>query len=180
MKKQRLIYTLNCPFTDEVHYVGKSTQGMLRPLSHLTNSHSEKIKEWVAALKELGHAPVVKVIEYVSLEEDIDARELFYIQKELNKGSLLLNSCLIKPLLINPMLSQILGEGPNFDFLHIATAIKERRKKLNLTQEVFADKTAVALTVIRKLEQGKTNVNLESLIQVLKMLNLKLDIKQNM
>jgi len=47
--------------------------------------------------------------------------------------------------------------------------VKERRKEVNLTQEEFADRAGVALTVIRKIEQGKTNLNLEKVNQVLKM-----------
>jgi len=31
--------------------------------------------------------------------------------------------------------------------------VKERRKEVNLTQEEFAERTGVALTVIRKIEQ---------------------------
>ena len=44
---KRLIYCLKCPFTKEIHYVGKSSSGMIRPLSHLNKSHSDKINEWV-------------------------------------------------------------------------------------------------------------------------------------
>lgn len=47
--------------------------------------------------------------------------------------------------------------------------VKERRKEVNLTQKEFADRAGVALTVIRKIEQGKTNLNLEKVNQVLKM-----------
>ena len=47
--------------------------------------------------------------------------------------------------------------------------VKEQRKEVNLTQEEFADRAGVALTVIRKIEQGKTNLNLEKVNQVLKM-----------
>lgn len=39
--------------------------------------------------------------------------------------------------------------------------VKERRKEVHLTQEEFAELTGVALTVIRKIEQGKTNLNLD-------------------
>ena len=35
--------------------------------------------------------------------------------------------------------------------------VKERRKEVNLTQEEFAERAGVALTVVRKIEQGKTN-----------------------
>ncbi|WP_289039166.1 type II toxin-antitoxin system Y4mF family antitoxin [uncultured Zobellia sp.] len=52
--------------------------------------------------------------------------------------------------------------------------VKERRKEVNLTQEEFADRAGVALTVVRKIEQGKTNLNLEKVNQVLKMFGHKL------
>lgn len=47
--------------------------------------------------------------------------------------------------------------------------VKKRRKEVNLTQEEFADRAGVALTVIRKIEQGKTNLNLEKVNLVLAM-----------
>lgn len=56
----------------------------------------------------------------------------------------------------------------------LADFVKERRKEVNLTQEEFADRTGVALTVVRKIEQGKTNLNLEKVDQVLKMFGHKL------
>jgi transcriptional regulator with XRE-family HTH domain len=40
---------------------------------------------------------------------------------------------------------------------------------VNLTQEEFAGRTGVALTVIRKIEQGKTNLNMDSVNLVLSM-----------
>ncbi|WP_159020046.1 type II toxin-antitoxin system Y4mF family antitoxin [Algibacter sp. L3A6] len=52
--------------------------------------------------------------------------------------------------------------------------VKARRKEVNLTQEEFADRAGVALTVIRKIEQNKTNLNLEKVNQVLKMFGHKL------
>lgn len=176
MKSQRLIYSLRCPFTNEIHYIGKSTQGMIRPLSHLSNSHSQKVKEWVDNLKEIGHSPAVKVIEYVSLDDDIDDRERYWIQREINKGSILLNSCLVTPLLIESKLDELLGDGENMESFKIGNFIKERRKRLKLTQEEFAERAGVALTVIRKLEQGKTNLNIDSLLQVLKMFGCTIDV----
>ncbi|OCB78858.1 type II toxin-antitoxin system Y4mF family antitoxin [Flavobacterium crassostreae] len=51
----------------------------------------------------------------------------------------------------------------------IANFVKTRRKQANLTQEEFAMKAGVALTVIRKIEQGKENLSLSKVNQVLKM-----------
>ena len=47
--------------------------------------------------------------------------------------------------------------------------VKERRKEVKLTQEQFAERAGVALTVIRKIEQGKTNMNLDKVNLVLRM-----------
>ena len=45
--------------------------------------------------------------------------------------------------------------------------VKNKRKLLGLTQEEFAEKAGVALTVIRKIEQGKENLSLSKVNQVL-------------
>ena len=51
----------------------------------------------------------------------------------------------------------------------LAEFVKERRKQVGLTQEEFSNRSGIALTVIRKIEQGKTNLNLDSVNQVLAM-----------
>lgn len=56
----------------------------------------------------------------------------------------------------------------------LAQFVKEKRKSVNLTQEEFALKSGVALTVVRKIEQGKENLNLEKVNHVLKMFGHKL------
>jgi len=49
----------------------------------------------------------------------------------------------------------------------LAEFVKTKRKQLGLTQEEFAEKAGVALTVIRKIEQGKENLSLSKVNQVL-------------
>ena len=51
----------------------------------------------------------------------------------------------------------------------IADFVKNRRKHVGLTQEEFADRAGVALTVVRKIEQGKENLSLSKVNQVLRM-----------
>lgn len=51
----------------------------------------------------------------------------------------------------------------------LAKFVKERRKEVNLTQKEFAERAGVALTVVRKIEQGKTNMNFNKVNNVLKM-----------
>lgn len=52
---------------------------------------------------------------------------------------------------------------------NLSDFVKERRKEVNLTQEEFAERAGVALTVVRKIEQGKTNMNLDKVNMVLRM-----------
>jgi len=51
----------------------------------------------------------------------------------------------------------------------LAEFVKDKRKETNLTQVEFAERAGGALTVIRNIEQGKENLNLEKVNQVLKM-----------
>ena len=51
----------------------------------------------------------------------------------------------------------------------LANFVKEERKKIGLTQEEFADRAGVALTVVRKIEQGNENLSLSKVNQVLLM-----------
>lgn len=51
----------------------------------------------------------------------------------------------------------------------LAEFVKARRKEVNLTQKEFAERAGVALTVVRKIEQGKTNLNMDKVNVVLQL-----------
>ena len=51
----------------------------------------------------------------------------------------------------------------------LAVFVKNKRKEAHLTQKEFAERAGVALTVVRKIEQGKENLQLEKVNHVLKM-----------
>jgi hypothetical protein len=173
--KKRLIYALKCPFTNEIHYIGKSTNGMIRPSSHLTKSHSEKIQKWVEELKIFGHAPVIEVLYYVSEQENIDDIEDTLIKKHIKKGCVLLNSYLIHPLTISPNLEQSDYNGMKL----IGEFIKNKRKTTGLTQVEFADRAGVGLRFLREIEQNtKDNFYTEPINTVLSMFGCKLSIEK--
>lgn len=58
--------------------------------------------------------------------------------------------------------------------MNISKLLKSKRKEAGLSQEQFADRAGIALTVIRKIEQGKTNLNFETVNNVLKMFGYEL------
>ena len=51
----------------------------------------------------------------------------------------------------------------------LANFVKTKRNEVKLTQEEFAERAGVALKKKKKIEQGKENLNLEKVNQVLKM-----------
>jgi len=52
--------------------------------------------------------------------------------------------------------------------------LKEKRKKLNLTQLQLAEKAGVGLRFVRDLEQGKTTLRMDKVNQVLKLFGQEL------
>jgi len=52
--------------------------------------------------------------------------------------------------------------------------LKEKRKKMNLTQQQLAEKAGVGLRFIRDLEQGKTTLRMDKVNQVLKLFGQEL------
>lgn len=59
-------------------------------------------------------------------------------------------------------------------FPNLSNFVKQKRKEAQLTQEEFAERAGVALTVVRKIEQGKENLSLAKVNQVLLMFGSKL------
>lgn len=51
----------------------------------------------------------------------------------------------------------------------LALFVKRKRREAKLTQEEFAARAGVALALVRKIEQGKTQLNLEKANHVLSM-----------
>lgn len=62
---------------------------------------------------------------------------------------------------------------------NMALQIKDLRKKIGLTQIEFAKRVGVGLRFLRELEQGKTTVRMDKLIQVLDFLGYHLELKKN-
>lgn len=54
----------------------------------------------------------------------------------------------------------------------IAKFIKEKRKKVGLTQEEFAIRSGLGLRFIRELEQGKETVRMDKVNQALAMFGM--------
>ncbi len=58
--------------------------------------------------------------------------------------------------------------------MSLSDFLKDKRKKLNLTQQQLAEKAGVGLRFIRDLEQGKTTLRMDKVNQVLKLFGQEL------
>ena len=58
--------------------------------------------------------------------------------------------------------------------MSLSDFLKDKRKKLNLTQHQLAQKAGVGLRFVRDLEQGKTTLRMDKVNQVLKLFGQEL------
>lgn len=84
------IYALLDPNTNERRYIGKTVDCGRRIKQHLTDASNKSKKQWIDTLRENSQLPVFEVVEECELK-DWEAREIFHIESERQKGSLLLN-----------------------------------------------------------------------------------------
>jgi len=88
---KNIIYGLRDPRTDDYWYVGKSTQGLSRPKSHIKQSHNEAVNEWIAGLKADNLIPKIDILEECQNWNQLLDKEKFWISKLLNEDHPLLN-----------------------------------------------------------------------------------------
>lgn len=93
IKNNIQIYSLNCPFSDVVKYIGK-TQNLLsvRLSAHLSYSGSNIQKiQWIKSLRDKNTKPVIKLLEIVG-ESNWEEKEIWWIEHFINNGVELLNA----------------------------------------------------------------------------------------
>lgn len=168
-----LIYGLYCPFTDNLHYVGKSTSYMIRPMEHMTDSHSEKINEWVTQLRLLGYKPIIKILE-VCTEENLNEREIAWIKKSKEYGCYLLN---VAHNHIDKITSQKEYNFEYSDIIIIGNKIRETRQALNLRQEDLCTMAKISRPTLIGIENGNKKIIYDNLKRVLNVLGYELTIK---
>lgn len=84
------IYTINCPTTGLVRYVGKTKDTKNRFRKHLTQKNNTKKCRWITGLKNKGLKPVFEIIDQCG-ESDWQQLERGYIKLFKSIGANLLN-----------------------------------------------------------------------------------------
>lgn len=85
------IYSLSCPKSGEVKYIGKTGKGIEKRLkAHLCTNNNTKNSEWIKELKKEGLKPIIEEIDSVEKGNEV-SEEKFYISYFRFLGFTLLN-----------------------------------------------------------------------------------------
>jgi DNA-binding XRE family transcriptional regulator len=167
--KTNLIYALRDPRNDVYRYIGKTTVGNGRPLSHLVKSHNTLVNEWVDELSKLGITPYVDIIEKDILLEKLAEKEKYYITYysdlycELFNGGDHVKDCINKPSILNysqidNALLTLLNPGEVFKMLKVSTGFCDG---------TIAHMLSVARKTVYRLKEGETNITLDTVIRMI-------------
>jgi len=166
-----LIYGLRDPRNDVYYYIGKSTVGYSRPLTHLTKSHNETVNQWVNQLEQIGLFPYIDVIEKDILLEKLLEREKYWIEYHYELNPELFNVQLL-PETINKIRNQENDDMFNSlvkVMLDLGNILKTERISRQLTQDEIAKKSGLSRCTI-SLCEGGYNVTIEAVKKYLSVL----------
>lgn len=167
--KTNLIYGLRDPRNDVYKYIGKTTIGNGRPLSHLVNSHNQLVNDWVEELSKLGSAPYVDIIEKDILLDELAKKEKYYITYYSDLYGELFNSgqhikeCINTPSIldhkhIDSALLTLLNPGEVFKMLKVSTGF---------SHEAIGHMLNVGRKTAYRLKEGETNITLDTVIRMI-------------
>lgn len=159
--EDNLIYGIIDPTNNTCVYVGKTTEGIKRPVIHLIHSHNTNLREWVDELFNNSLVPIITILEKGLTLENIDAREIFWIN-EYKK---------VNPNLFNKQLLQTPNECIEYStedlqylsvmLQDVSSIVKSVRHKFNITQQELADLCKVNRGTISEAEKNnKINIDL--------------------
>ena len=88
------IYSLDCPLTKKVMYIGKTNYPYGRLLAHICENRNitSPKQKWVASLLENGYLPIMTIIEKTSIKKQYK-REIYWINYYAQIENNLLNVC---------------------------------------------------------------------------------------
>lgn len=90
-----LIYCLVDPYSGEIRYVGKSSNGLSRPKSHFYKSSENNHKSnWIRKVKAKGSTPIIRILHSwpKTSDEILSSCEIYWISKLKRVGCRLTNS----------------------------------------------------------------------------------------
>lgn len=170
---ENLIYGLRDPRNNVYCYIGKTTVGKSRPLSHLRNSHSSTVNDWVNEIRTNGFEPIVDVIEEVENINDLTNREKYWIRYYLDINPNLLNEVLYNGKYSINALSNDEKKSLEFAFTilpDLPNLLKNERKSRKINQKDMAKLSNISLGTLKNLERNNFHVGMDNYLKYLKVL----------
>jgi len=182
---KNIIYGLADSRNDLIYYVGKSSVGKSRPLTHLLgNSHSKDVNEWIKNMNDNWVPVCVMLLDETEDVNDLPSLEIKWINKCASLNPDLLNKkCL--PAIINDPYT----EEDDLSFHRLSSSlsfvgriIRRRRLACGLTQEELAELSGVHRTTVRdaELTDKATLSTLKSIVLALTGESIKLNSKSQL
>jgi hypothetical protein len=154
---KNIIYGLKDPRNDVYCYIGKSTVGDKRALSHLTRSHSVKVQEWIKELDEMMLYPIIEIIEEVEDLNDLAKKEIELICYYHTINPNLLNVKIVSKNLLEtrPDSAEEEFQGLCRTIVFIHDILKKERIYRNMTQQEMADEMGISRSTLSLMERGE-------------------------
>jgi len=154
--KENLIYGLRDPRNDIYYYIGKTTVGNKRPLTHLTKSHNLDVNNWVNELAILGLTPIIDIIEKNIELEFLAEREKYWIDYYYEINPELFNIQLLPDIIIK---SRTEEDDAKFNslinlVLDVGNILKTERVSRRITQDELSEKASLSRSTISLCENG--------------------------
>lgn len=80
MDDKVFIYSICCPDSEKIRYIGQTRQGRKRFFEHVTESKSNNLYPVYRWFRKLGKKPLFKILEYCNIEQ-LDSREIYWINR---------------------------------------------------------------------------------------------------
>ena len=90
------IYALKDFRDNRIRYVGQTVNLHSRYKTHLFNSHTKKLRQWISSMLLAGSYPVPECLEICDVGDSIDEREKLWINIKTREGCDLLNTAHMK------------------------------------------------------------------------------------
>jgi DNA-binding XRE family transcriptional regulator len=161
---RNIIYALVDPRNDVIMYVGKSTVDLSRPLSHLSYSHSPKVRDWVEQLGKDWLYPRIEILEEGIALEMLSEKEKLWIQAVSSYNPSILNLQNVPNTNVDLMEKEEIQDFDNISALigNVGGILKRARLVRGINQQEFAKECGFSRSTISLVERGE-NVNLHTI-----------------
>ncbi|WP_094570748.1 GIY-YIG nuclease family protein [Mucilaginibacter xinganensis] len=87
----KCIYSISCPISNEVVYVGATKDAKIRFYNHLKAYSDSSLAKWVKCLRINGLVPIIIPIEEITHTDDLKRSERKWIKYYRSKNFILFN-----------------------------------------------------------------------------------------